>query len=146
MLLVADSPRETEIRDLLERFYSAVNERDHARGLALVSDDFEWEVPPGALHAGSHRGRDEAAGIVDSLLEPFDEFEIELEELHERGDTVVAIIRQRGKGLSSGAEVEIRIAHMWTLSDGKLTRLEEFAQSEDAVRALAADAYSQSDG
>ena len=68
------------------------------------------------------------------------EFEIELEEVHERGDTVVAVIRQRGEGMQSGAEVEIRIAHLWTISDGKLTRLEEFAQSENAMRALAAHA------
>ena len=68
------------------------------------------------------------------------EFEIELEEVHERGDTVVAVIRQHGKGMQSGAEVEIRIAHLWTISDGKLTRLEEFAQSENAMRALAAHA------
>jgi len=52
----------------------------------------------------------------------------------------LAVIRQHGKGMQSGAEVEIRIAHLWTISDGKLTRLEEFAQSENAMRALAAHA------
>jgi uncharacterized protein len=145
-MLVAGSATATEIRELLEHFYAAVNERDHARGLALVSDDFEWEVPPEALHAGTHRGRDEAARIVDSLLESFDEFEIELEELHERGDTAVAVIRQRARGLTSGAEVEVRIAHMWTVSDGSLTRLEEFAQSENALRALATDSRTHSNG
>jgi len=136
----------TELRNsspsgaLLERFYSAINERDHAKGTALLADDFEWNVPEGALHSGSHRGREEAAGIVASLLEPFDEFEIELEELHERGDTAVAVVRQRGKGRVSGVEVEIRIAHRWTVAgDGRLASLEEFAQSASAVRALEAD-------
>ncbi len=76
---------------------------------------------------------------MGSLLEPFEEFEIELEEVHERGDTAVAVIRQRGKGLSSGAEIEIRIAHLWTVADGKLTRLEEFARAGDAMQALASE-------
>jgi ketosteroid isomerase-like protein len=47
---------------------------------------------------------------------------------------VVASMRQRGRGRASGAEVDHRFTHVWTLRDGRAVRLQSFARREDAVR------------
>jgi ketosteroid isomerase-like protein len=43
-------------------------------------------------------------------------------------------MRQRGRGKASGAEVDDHITHVWTLRDGLATRLQSFADHDDAVR------------
>ena len=55
----------------------------------------------------------------------------------ENNPTGLAIDPAGGKarGGASGAEVEIRIGHLWTVRDGRITRLEVFPAREDARKA-----------
>jgi ketosteroid isomerase-like protein len=71
--------------------------------------------------------RDRAA--IKAMTAP----DIELLEDDELGDHVVVSMRQRGRGKASGAEVTDHITHVWTLRDGLGTRLQSFANHEDAV-------------
>jgi ketosteroid isomerase-like protein len=118
--------------------YRAMNERDYEAGFALLDEDFEWLEPEQGLLGGSHRGADEVRRAVEAQLEVFDEFVIEPEEFHEHGDRVAVPVRQRARGGLSGVEVEIRIGHLWTVSDGKVIRLEVFPARDDARKAAEA--------
>ena len=115
--------------------YEAINNRDYEAGFALLDDQFEWVEPEQALLGGAHRGFDEIRRVIDAQLEVFDEFMIEPEEFHEHGDRVAVPIRQRARGGVSGVEVEIRIGHLWTVTNGRVVRLEVFAAREDARKA-----------
>jgi ketosteroid isomerase-like protein len=42
-------------------------------------------------------------------------------------------VRQSGRGRASGVEVEIRIAHIWTVQDGRAVRWEAVASPGDAL-------------
>jgi ketosteroid isomerase-like protein len=120
---------------LVKRLYEAINQRDYEAGFAMLDDDFEWVETEEGLLGGHHRGFAEVQAAIERQLEVFDEFEIEPEEFHEHGEHVAVPIRQRARGGVSGAEVEIRIGHLWTVRDGKVTRLEVFPAREDALRA-----------
>ena len=48
--------------------------------------------------------------------------------------TTVDSMRQRGRGKASGAEVDDRLTHVWTLRDRRGIALQSFAAHEDAVR------------
>jgi ketosteroid isomerase-like protein len=125
--------------EVVRSVYAAINARDH-RAFELLADDFEWHEPERSLLGGSHSGAAEARHALEAQLEVFDEFHIEPEELHERGDRVAVRVRQRARGGASGAEVEIRIGHLWTVRDGRVARLEVFAAREDARTAVEAAA------
>lgn len=114
--------------------YRAINGRDYDAGFALLHDDFEWLEPAHTL-LGGPRGFDEIRQAIEKQLEVFDELRIEPEAFHVHGDQVAVPIRQRARGGRSGVEVEIRISHLWTVRDGKASRLEVFAAREDARRA-----------
>jgi ketosteroid isomerase-like protein len=43
-------------------------------------------------------------------------------------------MRQRGRGKASGAEVDHRFTHVWTVHDGRATRMQSFAHRADAIR------------
>jgi ketosteroid isomerase-like protein len=116
--------------------YDAINRRDFDGGFALLADDFEWLEPEHGLLAGPHRGLEEVRQGLERQIEVFDEFTIEPDEFHERGDRVAVPIRQRARGGVSGIEVEIRIGHLWTVRGGKAIRLEVFAAREDARKAV----------
>jgi ketosteroid isomerase-like protein len=120
---------------VIQGLYEAINKRDYEAGFALLDDGFEWVEPEPSLLGGHHRGFDEVRAAIERQLEVFDEFTIEPEEFHEHGEHVAVPIRQRARGGVSGVEVEIRIGHLWTVSDGKVTRLEVFPAREDARKA-----------
>jgi ketosteroid isomerase-like protein len=111
--------------DVVRSLYAAINARD-ARAFELLADDFEWHEPERSLLGGSHRGVAEARQALEAQLEVFDEFHIEPEEVYERD----------GRGGASGVEVEIRIGHLWTVTDGRVIRLEAFAAREAARRVV----------
>jgi ketosteroid isomerase-like protein len=129
------SPISASPTELVQDLYEAINARDYDAGFALLDQDFEW-LEPQTLLGGDHRGFDEVRVELQAQLEVWDEFEIEPEEFHEVGDRVAVPIRQRARGGSSGAEVEIRIGHVWTVRDDKVIRLEVFPAREDARKAV----------
>jgi uncharacterized protein len=120
---------------VVQAMYEAVNNRDWDAGFGLLADDFEWHEPAQAFHAGTHRGFDEIRQRLEDQLEVFDELTIEPLEFHERGELIAVPVRQRARGEASGAEVEIRIGHLWTVRGGKIARLDVFAARDDALRA-----------
>ena len=123
------------LTELVRTLYAAIDERDYDVGFALLSEDFEWLEPTRSLNGGRHHGCPAIRQAIEAQLDVFDEFAIEPEEFFEHGDRVAVSVRQRARGGASGAEVEIRIGHLWTVRGGKVIQLEVFAAREDAWEA-----------
>jgi ketosteroid isomerase-like protein len=83
--------------------------------------------------AGVYRDPAERNKRLHEWLSPWEDWRCDVEEFREQGDYVVAIARYRGRGKGSGVEVDTRGAHVWRLRDGRVVRLEVFA---DPVKAL----------
>lgn len=75
------------------------------------------------------------AEFISAWLEPWDEHEMELEDLLDTGDEVVAIVRVLATARLSGASVEMRVAHVWTLADGVAVRTTLYSDPEKALEA-----------
>ncbi|MGH2845318.1 MAG: nuclear transport factor 2 family protein [Thermoleophilaceae bacterium] len=80
-----------------------------------------------------HRGRDSLERFLPGWLESFDGFGVEPEQVVERGDELVVIVRQTGTGRSSGPQVETRLAHVWAVANGKAVRWEAVPDPEAAL-------------
>ena len=104
--------------DALRRGYEALNRKDLSDVFGLIGADFAWESGNGERG----RGAESFERFLRSWLDSFQEFRIEPEEVIERGEHLVAIVRQTGRGRASCVEVAIRIAHVWTISDGRAER------------------------
>jgi ketosteroid isomerase-like protein len=111
------------------RVYAAINARDRRAITALSAPDI---VVGTTVEA--YRGAGALLEWLDEGDDAFDDFTIELLEVEELGGHVLASMRQRGRGKASGAEVGHRFTHVWTLRDGRATRLQSFAHHDDAVR------------
>jgi ketosteroid isomerase-like protein len=121
---------------VVQDMYEAIRARDYEAGFALLADDFEWHEPAQAFHGGTHTGFEEIRERLETQLEMFDEFTIEPEEFRVAGDRIAVSVRQRARGGLSGAAVEIRIGHLWTVRNNRIARLDVFAARDDALGAL----------
>ena len=115
--------------EFVARMYAAVNARDRGAIRALTANDIVVGTTVEAF-----RGPEALLEWLDDGDDAFDDFTVELLEVEELDGHVVASMRQRGRGKASGAEVDDRITHVWTLRHGRATRLQSFAHRADAVR------------
>ena len=118
-----------ELSEFAARIYAAINARDRGAITALSAPDI---VVGTTVEA--YRGREALLEWMDEGDDAFDDFTIELLDVEELDGQVVASMRQRGRGKASGAEVDDQITHVWTVRDGRATRLQSFASREDALR------------
>jgi ketosteroid isomerase-like protein len=111
------------------RVYAAINARDRGAIKALSAPDI---VVGTTVEA--YRGPEALIEWLDEGDDAFDDFAVELLEVEALGGHVVVSMRQRGRGKASGAEVDDRITHVWTIRDGRATRLQSFADRDDAIQ------------
>lgn len=65
----------------------------------------------------------------------WDDYYLEAEELIDAGASVVCVVRERGRGKSSGVPVERRWAQIWTFRRGRIIRWELFGDKAAALEA-----------
>jgi ketosteroid isomerase-like protein len=118
-----------EASEFAARVYAAINARDRGAITALSAPDI---VVGTTVEA--YRGPEALLEWLDEGDDAFDDFSVELLAVEELAGHVVASMRQRGRGKASGAEVDHRFTHVWTLRDGRAIRLQSFAHRDDAVR------------
>jgi ketosteroid isomerase-like protein len=109
--------------------YAAINARDRGAIRALSAADI---VVGTTVEA--YRGPEALLEWLDEGDDAFDDFAVDLLEVEELDGHVVVSMRQRGRGKASGAEVDDRITHVWTVRDGRAIVLQSFAQRDEAVR------------
>jgi ketosteroid isomerase-like protein len=102
-----------------------------------------WADPPGFPGAGVHHGREAVKQRFADLAEMLEGFSVQLEELFDGGDDVVAFVRTGGRGRASGIDVSRPVAWVLTVRDGLIVRVVGF---EDRDAALTAGGLASPDG
>ena len=103
---------------------------DYAAALAAFSEDVEL-----VTELERFRGHE---GVVEEATrweETWDAYRFDVEELVDAGDKVVLLYRQYGRGRGSGVDVEECAGWVYTLSDGKIVRVEMLPDQATALRA-----------
>jgi ketosteroid isomerase-like protein len=123
--------------DIVRRAYDAFARGDLNALQEFLSPDIEWRTTPDVPFLGNYRGIDEFLRAMNEWTEPFDELTTTVEEMIDTGDRVVVRHRMRGRGTDSGVEVDLVLWQVVTVEDGQLTRMYDFATSEEALAAAA---------
>ena len=122
--------------ETLRRSYEALSRGDVSQVLEVIDENIVWQEGARSPEAGSHHGRESFEAFFRSWLASFDEFTIEPLEVIERGDVLIAVVRQSGRGQASGIEVSVELAHAWTIRDGRAVRWRAFGGREEALEAV----------
>lgn len=127
--------------EVIRRLYDAVARRDTQAVLSLYDPDVEWdgtksrwsEVMAGPSH---WRGLEGLREFSRNYYEIWEELHDELQETIEAGEHVVVIVSSRGRGRSSGAEVEFaHLPGVWTIRDGRIVRVVWYPDRDAALAA-----------
>jgi ketosteroid isomerase-like protein len=103
----------------------------------LIADDFVWDMSNfhGWPEQQVYEGLDETRAFLSNWQEAWDDWQLELEALHDAGDRVVAFVRQRGTSKAAGMPVEMSFAQVFTVRDGKQTRMDMYSDRDEALAA-----------
>jgi ketosteroid isomerase-like protein len=119
--------------ELVRTVYERFRENDFDGALALHHPDVEVHDRPEAPDPQVYRGHD---GVLESLRASqatFDSLDLEPEEFVDAGEDVVVVFRFRGTGRESGVPIDERLAHRWTIRDGRIIRMRVHSSREDAL-------------
>ena len=124
--------------EIVRRLYALITRGDD-RLLDLLAPDFVVDFSRRLIDPAIVRDLDAEvlAAFFNEARETWGELPAwEPEELIDAGDKVFAFIWTSARGKASGAEVEARVANVWTFRDGKPVKLKYFG--EDRAAALEA--------
>jgi ketosteroid isomerase-like protein len=127
--------------EFVRRAYEVFNRggADACISEGIWSPEIVWDATPtGIPGLGVYRGHEEAKSFFDEdwfKAFPFDEWEVEVDELIDQGDQVISVCRQRGRGATSGAMAELQLAQIATVRDGRIVRIENYLSRQKALEA-----------
>ena len=119
--------------------------RDHVEVVRQAYDhlsrtgDFPWDLidpevevhdPPSLPDAEIRHGREGLRATLESVAKSFDHVVFEVEQIYDAGDDVVVFIRMHARGKESGIALDVAVAHLITLDNGKLIRIRAMGREE----------------
>jgi ketosteroid isomerase-like protein len=135
--MVEDTSHEmsTESLETLTRTYAAWRAGRPEEALAWLDPEVVWTAIEDAPDAGTYRGPDGVLTYMNDWLQDFEDLRVDFEEVIEGEDCIVAVQRGRGRGKTSGVEVDIRYAVVYEFRNRKILRVREFRSKELALEA-----------
>jgi ketosteroid isomerase-like protein len=102
----------------------------------IAAPEFVWDMShfAGWPEEQTYPGVDGGRRFLRAWTEAWDEWELDVQSLHDAGDQVVAILHQSGRAKATGLLVEMTFAQVWTLRDGLQTRMEMYSDIAEAMR------------
>jgi ketosteroid isomerase-like protein len=122
-----------EIEDFIRSVYDRFNAGErrpttddwHADGVYVNSSE---DPDP-----GTHRGLDAIAKQIQTWVETYPDLRVDPIEIVVNGDRALVWARWSGHGAGSGVPIEMEMAQVVTIEDGKIRRVEEYTDRAKAL-------------
>ncbi len=124
--------------EAFKRALDAGTRGDFEALLKDVDPQLEWHPALATLVGGKatvYRGREGARAALQDLSEAFTELHLEISEIRDLDDRIVAIGHMRGRGTKSGAEIESPWAYVVQFNNGKAIRVRAYLDPKEAHEA-----------
>jgi ketosteroid isomerase-like protein len=122
--------------EIVRRGLEAFNLGDFDAALKFADPEVEWHDAPDMPDASTYRGHDAVRKRWEAMHEALEGFYAEPERFFDTGDQVVVFLRVGGTGRGSGIPVDRRVAHVWTIRDGKGVRVDVHTDRAKALEAV----------
>jgi ketosteroid isomerase-like protein len=123
--------------DAIRDQFAAVNERDFERAMDRYEDDVVLVVEEGFLNTGTFEGKEAVGEWFGDWFRAFGrDYRFEITDARDLGGGLVFIFASYGgSGRASGAEVRGERAYLYRVEGGKITRVQLFPSSAEALDA-----------
>jgi uncharacterized protein len=115
--------------------YARFNAGERTAELWFWHPDAEYHAAREDPDSDVHRGIDAIRQQFASWLEAYPDLKIEVLEAEGLGDEVFLWVRFVGHGAASGIPLELELAHVYTIRDGRAARVVEYMDREEARQA-----------
>jgi ketosteroid isomerase-like protein len=115
--------------------YARYNAGERIPELWFWHPDAEYHAAREDPDSAVHRGIDAIRKQFASWHEAYPDLKVEILEADGKGDQVFLWVRFVGHGAASGIPLEMELAHLYTLRDGKAARVVEYMDRNEALEA-----------
>ena len=120
--------------EIMRSGYAALAEQGVEAVLAFADPEFEATTPPSlASEPGTYRGHEGVRRWFGSFGGAMEGIYFEGQEFTSVGDKVLVDTKLHARGRTTGIETEQRAFLVWTLREGRVTRVETFAERGQAL-------------
>jgi ketosteroid isomerase-like protein len=102
---------------------------------AVAEEVFHSDVVMNPMDEGPFHGREAMRDNIERWASAFDGLTVTVEEIIDAGDRVLLVAHHQGRGRKSGVEVDTRFYEVYTLHEGKISRVDEFNERAEALEA-----------
>lgn len=119
-------------KTVVEKMFAAFGSGDVEKFVDTVSDDTVW-IYHGTqiIPAGTFEKKEGVRTFFSNILDKTEIINFEPQQYIVEGNTVVVLGREHQKVKRSGRELKQKWVQIYTVENGLITRMEEFATSEE---------------
>ena len=125
--------------EIVQRLYDAFRARDEETIRAIFHPEIVWRQIEGFPGGGTHVGAD---AIFENVFRRFrrewSSWAANVDEFLDAGDTVVALGRYEGVHGTTGKGVSAAFAHVYRVTDGRITAFDQYTDTLAIARAVGA--------
>src|SRR4051794_3884393 len=121
--------------DFVREGYARFNAGEREAALWFWHPDAEYHASRDDPDAAVHRGIEAIRKQFATWIETYPDLQIEILDAAGSGDQVFLWVRFTGHGAASGIPLEMELAHVYTLRDGKAARVVEYTDRKEALEA-----------
>jgi ketosteroid isomerase-like protein len=121
--------------EIIRGLYDAANRRDAEAYLAGLAPAIEFHLSGAFPDLDDvYRGHAGIREFNDLFIEPWEELSVEPDKIIEIDDRVLALVHFRARG-RDGIEVQLPLAHVWTMKNGLAVRMDAYSDHQKALEA-----------
>jgi ketosteroid isomerase-like protein len=123
--------------EIVRAVWDAYARRDVEAMQDRCTPDVVLTQPPEMPDPKRYDGHQGLAQSIEDWPRQWDDFQLDVVEVIDANESqVVAMTRQRGRGHTSGLELDFYVAFVLTLRDGKISRGDMFFERDQALEAV----------
>ena len=120
--------------DVVRASIEAFNSRDIAALLERIDPDVEWVPLRAVLEGDVYRGHDGIRRFVADCDDDLEGMHVRMEDAIQVGDFVVVNGAIEGRGRGSGNELDLTLAWLMHVTDGRVDYLRAYTDRAEAMR------------
>jgi uncharacterized protein len=121
--------------EIIKQAYIYLNQKDIPSYFSLMSPDIEFYQTEELPWGGHYRGFDESK-VFFSKYSPLIDSSVEISHYIQAGDRTVVIGKTSGVAKLTGKTFSCNLAHIWTVKEEKIVRLEVYIDTDAMNSAL----------
>src|SRR5215213_2441676 len=122
--------------DLARQAYESWNRGELEWLLDHMTEDFEFRPGLGFSDIDTViRGKEGWRRFAETWREAWEDITVRVERIEDLNDRIVALLSFDGRGRGSGVEVSVRVGHVATVKEGRVSKLVSIGGWEEALEA-----------